>query len=172
MFRVGRDLWGSSSPTSLPKQGHLQQAAQDLVQAGLEYLQRGRRHNLPGQPLPVLRNPQSEEVLPHVQTEESAANIFCFSKMLLLTHIWRLKRGFFTKTFKNYCWWVEEEFLWPNCKPLLTFDGMTYHPLPSLLLFGSSRNYSNTQIQIFNLFSSFLVCILWTGSQLHPSTGK
>jgi len=28
----------------LPKQGHLQQAAQDLVQAGLEYLQRRRLH--------------------------------------------------------------------------------------------------------------------------------
>jgi len=30
---VGRDLCGSSSPTLLLKQGHLQQAAQDLVQA-------------------------------------------------------------------------------------------------------------------------------------------
>jgi len=28
---VGRDLCGSSSPTLLPKQGHLQQAAQDCV---------------------------------------------------------------------------------------------------------------------------------------------
>jgi len=36
MFGVGRDLCGSSSPTLLPKQGHLQQAAQDLVQAGLD----------------------------------------------------------------------------------------------------------------------------------------
>jgi len=42
MFGVGRDLWGSSSTTPLPKQGHLQQAAQDLAQAGLEYLQGGR----------------------------------------------------------------------------------------------------------------------------------
>jgi len=33
MVEVGRDLCGSSSPTPLPKQGHLQQAAQDLVQA-------------------------------------------------------------------------------------------------------------------------------------------
>ena len=66
---VGRDLCGSSSPTLLPKQGHLQQAAQDLVQAGLEYLQRRRLHNRPGQPVPVLRHPQREEVLPHVQTE-------------------------------------------------------------------------------------------------------
>jgi len=69
MLRVGRDLCGSSSPTLLPKQGHLQHAAQDLVQAGLEYLQRRRLHNLPGQPVPVLCHPQSEEVLPHVQTE-------------------------------------------------------------------------------------------------------
>ena len=67
MFRVGRDLCGSSSPTPLPKKGHLQQAAQD--QAGLEHLQRRRLHNLLGQPVPVLRHPQREEVLPHVQTE-------------------------------------------------------------------------------------------------------
>jgi len=43
MVGVGRELCGSSSPTLLPKQGHLQQAAQDLVQAGLEYLQRRGR---------------------------------------------------------------------------------------------------------------------------------
>jgi len=65
MVGVGRDLWGSSSPTPLPKQGHLQQAAQDLVQVGLEYLQRRRLHNLPGQPVPVLHHPQSKEVLFH-----------------------------------------------------------------------------------------------------------
>ena len=69
MFGVGRDLCGSSSPIPLPKQGHLQQAAQDLDQAGLEYLQRRRLHNLPGQPVPGLHHPQSEEVLPHLQME-------------------------------------------------------------------------------------------------------
>ena len=69
MLEVGGDLCGSSSPTLLPKQGHLQQAAEDLVQEGLEYLQRRRLHDLPGQPVPVLRHPQSEEVLPHVQME-------------------------------------------------------------------------------------------------------
>jgi len=52
---VGRDLYRSSSPSPLPKQGHLQQAAQDLVQVGLEYLQRRRLRNLPGQHVPVLR---------------------------------------------------------------------------------------------------------------------
>jgi len=65
MLGVGRDLCGSSSPTPLPKQGHIQHAAQDLVQADLEYLQRRRLHNLPGQPLPVLHHPQREEILPH-----------------------------------------------------------------------------------------------------------
>jgi len=40
MLGVATDLCGSSSPTPLPKQGPLQQAAQVLVQAGLEYLQR------------------------------------------------------------------------------------------------------------------------------------
>ena len=69
MFGVGRDLYGSSSQTSLSNQGHLHHAAQDLVQAGLEYLQRKRSHNLPGQPVPVLHHPQREEVIPHVQTE-------------------------------------------------------------------------------------------------------
>ena len=74
MLGVGRDLCGSSSPTLLPKQGHLQQAAQDHVQAGLEYLQRRRLHNLPGQPVPVLHHPQREEVLPHVQTEPASGS--------------------------------------------------------------------------------------------------
>jgi len=69
MVGVGGNLCGSSSPLPLPKQGHLQQAARDLVQAGLEYLQRGRLHNLPGQTVPVLRHPRSEEVLPHAQVE-------------------------------------------------------------------------------------------------------
>ena len=69
MVGVGRDLCGSSSPTPLSKQGHLQQAAQDLVQAGLEYLQRRRLHSLPWRPVPGLRHPQREEVLLHVQLE-------------------------------------------------------------------------------------------------------
>jgi len=74
MVGVGRDLCGSSSPTLLPKQGHLQQAAQHLVQPSLEYLQRRRLHNLPGQPVPVLRHPQREEVLHMFRW-----NFLCFS---------------------------------------------------------------------------------------------
>ena len=81
MLGVGRDLCGSSSPNHLPKQGHPEQAAQDLVQVGLEYLQRRRLHSLPGQPGPGLRHPQREEVLPHVQMELAVPQfvpILCF----------------------------------------------------------------------------------------------
>jgi len=69
MVGVGRVLWRPSSPTPLPRQGHLKQAAQDQVQVGFEYLQTRRIHNPSGQPVPVLCLPQSKEVLPHVQME-------------------------------------------------------------------------------------------------------
>jgi len=69
MFGVGRDLWGSSSPTVLPKQGHLEQVAQDFVQVDFEYLQRRSLHNVPGQPVPVLCHSQDKEVLLCVQLE-------------------------------------------------------------------------------------------------------
>jgi len=69
MVAVGRGLCGLSNPTPLPKQGHPEQAAQDLVHVGLEYLQRRRLHHLPGQPVPGLSHPQREEVLPHVQMD-------------------------------------------------------------------------------------------------------
>ena len=69
MVGVGRDLWGSSSPTPLPNHGHLKQAAQDLIQAGSEYSQRRRIDSPSGQPVPVLHHPQHEEVLPRVQME-------------------------------------------------------------------------------------------------------
>ena len=55
-------LWITQS-NPLLKQGHPERAAQDRVQAGLEYLQRRRLHNLPGLPVPGLRHPQREEVL-------------------------------------------------------------------------------------------------------------
>jgi len=89
MFGVGRDLWRSSGPTSLPKQGHLQQAAQNHVQAGLEYLQRRRLHNLPGQPVPGLRHSQSEEVLPHIQTELPVLQFVPIAPCPVVGHHWK-----------------------------------------------------------------------------------
>jgi len=69
MVWVERDLRGSSSPTTLSKQGCLEQVAQELVKVGFEYFQRRRLQNLSGKPVPVLHHPQSEEFLPHVQLE-------------------------------------------------------------------------------------------------------
>jgi len=85
MVGVGRDLWRSPSPNPLPKQSHLQQAAQDFVQAGLEYLQRRRIHNSSGQPVPVLLHPHSEEVLPHVQTELPMLQFVPVAQVLFIT---------------------------------------------------------------------------------------
>jgi len=55
MAGVGRDLWGSPSPSALLKQGLLERAARDLIQVGFEYLWRRRLHSPSGQPLPVLQ---------------------------------------------------------------------------------------------------------------------
>ena len=53
----------------LPCKAGLQQAAQVSVQMSLEYLQRRRIHNLPGQPVPVLCHLYCEEVPSHTDVE-------------------------------------------------------------------------------------------------------
>jgi len=78
MVGVGRDLCGSPSPTPLPKQGHLQQAVEDLVQARLEYLQRRRIHNPSGQPVPVLVTLRGKKFFLMFRR-----NFLCFSLCLL-----------------------------------------------------------------------------------------
>ena len=83
---VGRDLCG---PIPLPKQGHLEQATQDLVQAGFEYLQRRRIRNLPGQPVPGLRHPQGEEVLPCVQLKLPVLQFVPIAPCPVTGHHWQ-----------------------------------------------------------------------------------
>jgi len=63
-----KDLQRSWSPTPC-REGSIQQATQVGAKAGLEYLQRRRIHNLPGQPIPVLCHPQCEEVPLHIGAE-------------------------------------------------------------------------------------------------------
>ena len=89
MVGVGRNLHGSPSPTLLPKQGHLQQAAQDLVQVGLEYLQRRRLHSFPGQPVPGLHHLQREEVLPRVQLELPLLQFVPVAPCPVAGHYWK-----------------------------------------------------------------------------------
>lgn len=51
MIEVRRDLWGSSAPPPLLKQGHLQLVAQDHIQTAFGCLQGRRLHHLSGWPL-------------------------------------------------------------------------------------------------------------------------
>lgn len=37
IVKVGKDFWRPSSQTPLPRQGHLEQMTQGLIQVGLEY---------------------------------------------------------------------------------------------------------------------------------------
>jgi len=52
---IAWDFCGSSGPTPLLTQGHLQPAAQDYVQTAFEYHQEWRLHNLSGQPVPLVK---------------------------------------------------------------------------------------------------------------------
>jgi len=69
MVEVGEDLWRSSAPTPLCKQGHLEPVVQDRVQMAFENLQRWRLHNLFGQPVPLLGHPHSTQAFLDVQSE-------------------------------------------------------------------------------------------------------
>ena len=62
MVEVGRELWRSSGPIPLLKQGHLQLVVQDHVQMDVEYLQGWRLHNLSEQSGAVLGHPHSEKL--------------------------------------------------------------------------------------------------------------
>ena len=69
MGETGGDLWRSSGPTPVLKQGHLEQVAQDCIQMAFQYLQGWRLHNLSGQPVPVLGHSPSKKVFPDGQRE-------------------------------------------------------------------------------------------------------
>uniref|UniRef100_A0A8C3JQL9 Pyridoxine-5'-phosphate oxidase n=1 Tax=Calidris pygmaea TaxID=425635 RepID=A0A8C3JQL9_9CHAR len=65
--RTHRMTWGGKGPLEIiPSNPLPEQVPQERVQVGFECLQRRRLHHLPGQPLPGLCHPQSEEVPPHV----------------------------------------------------------------------------------------------------------
>ena len=66
-----QELEGTSKgqPNPLLKQEHLDQVTQEHIQVGFGCLQRGRPHNLSGQPVPVFRHPYYEEVFSHIYVE-------------------------------------------------------------------------------------------------------
>lgn len=61
--------WRSTGPTSLLKQGHLEQVAHGCVQTDFKYLQAQRLYHLHEQPVVVLGYPHSQKVFPDIQRE-------------------------------------------------------------------------------------------------------
>lgn len=57
MGNVGQGQGRMFSPTSLLKQGSVEQVTQDFVQAAFDYLQRRRLHKISRQPVSVLSHP-------------------------------------------------------------------------------------------------------------------
>lgn len=74
----------SPSPMSLLKQVHLEQAAQDPIQAAFKYLQRRRLHNLFGQSAPVTGDPHSKDVFHDAQTELSLFQFVSVASLSLI----------------------------------------------------------------------------------------
>lgn len=79
---VRRDLWRSSLPASLLKEGQQslpEQTAKDCVREALEYLQGWRLNNLCGQLVLMLSHLHSKEVLPDIQAEPPVFQLVPFA---------------------------------------------------------------------------------------------
>lgn len=98
MSEFGRYLWKSSFPKPLLSQGHLENVAQDHVQANFECLQEGRFHNFPGQFVPVLSHPHRKKHFPMFRWHLICANLCMLP--VILCHLWT-------------CW---------GCTPLFWYD--------------------------------------------------
>lgn len=64
MVEVTMDLWRSSCPTSLLKQGHLKALTKDHIQMAFEDRQGMQPYNMSGQPVSALSQPHSEKIFP------------------------------------------------------------------------------------------------------------
>jgi len=69
MVEVGRDLWRSSCPTHLLKQGHLETVTQDHVQTAFEYLQGGRLQPPSSATCVSACSPSEWKSFPNIQTQ-------------------------------------------------------------------------------------------------------
>ena len=61
MAEVGRNLWRSSGPSPLHKQGHRESVTQDHVQVTFTVSEHGDSTTLPGHPVAVLHHPHSKK---------------------------------------------------------------------------------------------------------------
>jgi len=72
-----------------PKVGSLQWVTKEIIQVGLEYLQRRRLHNLSGQPVPVLCHPQCKEVL-QICVKLPVFQFLAVAPCPIATHHWKV----------------------------------------------------------------------------------
>jgi len=89
LAEVGRDFWRLSGPTTLLKQGHPEQVAQDRIQAAFEYLQGWRLHHLSGHPVPGLSHHHSVKVFPDVQREPPVSQFVPIASCPVTGHCWK-----------------------------------------------------------------------------------
>ena len=85
MVGVGRDLCGSSSPTLLPKQV----GCRGPCPGGSWISPEKETPQPPWQPVPGLRHPQREEVLPHVQVELPVLQFVPVAPCPVAGHLWK-----------------------------------------------------------------------------------
>jgi len=177
MFGVGRDLCGSSSPTLLPKQGHPEQAAQDSVQAGLEYLQRRRLHNPPWAACSSVLSPSKWRNSSSYSDGTSCASVcaLCPLSCHWTPHWKELGPILLTPTLQIFV----STYKVPS-QPSLLQAKQAQVPQPFLLgfnncIFISYTSYINSQgKEIFCTVITFLehhllTCLYWNGLNLSPS---
>lgn len=80
------DLWTSSVPVSLLKQGDLEPVAHDHVQTAFECLQRWRVHSLSGQRVALLSHSRSEKVFPDFYRESPVFQFVPIASSLATGH--------------------------------------------------------------------------------------
>ena len=84
MVEVGRDLYRSSGPTPLLKQGHLDLVAQDHVQMAFEDLRWWRLHNLYQGSVTL-----TMKVFPDVQREPLMSQFVPLAWLIASGHHWK-----------------------------------------------------------------------------------
>ena len=110
MTEVGRDLWRSSGPSILLKQGCLvSRVAWAHVRMAFEYLQVRSFHNLPGIPMSVLRHSHSEKKV--LSCWDGASCVSVCAQCLLPCHWAPLRRAWLSclyifLTDIYIYWWV------------------------------------------------------------------
>jgi len=143
----------SSGPTTLLKQGHLEQVAKDGVQMTFEYLQGQMVHNLSGQPIPLLIYPHSEEVFPNVKMGPPVFQCVPTTSCPVTGHHWKGSGYIFCTPSDIYVHWRDPpSLLFPTPNGPLFLSCSTYERCssPLTVLVALQWSLSNMSISFLN----------------------